>query len=306
MNQTQQELENLTRVRQKQCKQAAIYYKKSQNLSEAKLWLEHVKTCNDILEKIELVTEEIMTWEEIQPDLPPVPPLPPSQFLSDLLQTQDQQRGNSQAVPTPKGIPKGQAITQIQNQIRLCALASAYYLAKGLKPEALKFHRIKKTLTGDLDQIQSSGSDWVANLQQLDIHYTLENQCLDIKSEEYQIVISKFNTKELKDSKLKGLDVYCRVTWDIGYPEEGGKGDTPENLCKLGTEIELNFVKTIPVERNRPFQRHLERKRATFELVYRSSGVLGYFASAYSLGKASVKLDALLTKSEIVQTFPVS
>ena len=65
------------------------------------------------------------------------------------------------------------------------------------------------------------------------------------------------------------------------------------------------FTKKIKIERTKTFQRFLERKKATFELVFHS---VQYFVMAKKTvsARAQVKLDTLLSKCEIHEMIPVS
>ena len=79
-------------------------------------------------------------------------------------------------------------------------------------------------------------------------------------------------------------------------------------------KIEYSFTKRIPITRNRAFQRHLERKRAIFDVVHVPKGswlgsgfsLFGAGANTVHLGRATVKLDDLLTKCEIHSVVEVS
>ncbi|KAL7754268.1 hypothetical protein RI367_000249 [Sorochytrium milnesiophthora] len=197
----------------------------------------------------------------------------------------------------------------LDTQIASCTAASAYYYVTNQKPVAVTFHRYKKQFQADRDtllslQRQHPGSSSGTALPQVryqDVQYQVENAFADVPVNELQVTMVR--AMGLYAKEVAANDICSFVSWDLGgYPETGeGRGDT--DVVRNAMNPEYNATKNIRIERNRALQRHFERKKATLEVFHRGGGILGFglLAKNISLGKVIVKLDTLLTKSEINQ-----
>ncbi|CAG8534892.1 9206_t:CDS:2 [Acaulospora morrowiae] len=190
-------------------------------------------------------------------------------------------------------------LAKLESQISLCTTISAYYLKSGDKSQASFFHKYKKTFIADLESLtsyQKHGKD-IPPFHYKEVTYNVENAFFDLSANDMEVCIEK--AWSLGNKEVNGKDVEAYVNFDIGWPPEGspgagsGKGDT--SVAKRGMDPEFNWKKTLSIERNKAFQRHIDRKKALFEVFH----YRGFFRKATSLGKAQVKLDSLANKSEI-------
>ncbi|RHZ49946.1 hypothetical protein Glove_508g6 [Diversispora epigaea] len=191
----------------------------------------------------------------------------------------------------------------LESQISSCQTISAFYLKCGHKNEAMNFLRYKKAFVADLASLasyQKHDKD-VPPFHFKEVTYNIENAFFDLSANDLEICIER--AWNLGNKEVNGKDVEAYVSWDIGWPLEGsqgagnGKGDT--SAAKRGMDPEFNWKKIISIERNRAFMRHVERKKATFEVFH----YRGFLRKAISLGKAQVKLDPFIKKSEIHEVF---
>ncbi|CAG8530601.1 17383_t:CDS:2 [Acaulospora colombiana] len=190
-------------------------------------------------------------------------------------------------------------LAQLESQISLCTTISAYYLKSGDKSQASFFYKYKKSFTADLESLtsyQKHGKD-VPPFRYMEVTYNVENAFFDLSANDLEVCIER--AWNMGNKEVNGKDVEAYVNFDIGWPPEGspgagsGKGDT--SVAKRGMDPEFNWKKTLNIERNKAFQRHIDRKKALFEVFH----YRGFFRKAISLGKAQVKLDPLISKSEI-------
>ncbi|CAI2169408.1 16096_t:CDS:2 [Funneliformis geosporum] len=194
-------------------------------------------------------------------------------------------------------------ITQLESQVDLCTTISAYYLKTGNKTLAATFYRYKKSFVADLTSLISyrTHSKNVPAFHFQDITYCVENAFLHLSANDMEIGIERAYNLGNKDVNGKDVDAY--VSWDLGWPTEGspgagsGKGDT--STATRGMDPEFNWKKIINIERTKAFQRYLNSKKATFEVFH----YRGFLRKDISLGKATVKLDQLLSKAEIHEVF---
>ncbi|CAG8565829.1 8542_t:CDS:2, partial [Diversispora eburnea] len=191
----------------------------------------------------------------------------------------------------------------LESQISSCQTISAFYLKCGHKNEAMNFLRYKKAFVADLASLasyQKHDKD-MPPFHFKEVTYDIENAFFDLSANDLEICIER--AWNLGNKEVNGKDVEAYVCWDIGWPLEGsqgagnGKGDT--SVAKRGMDPEFNWKKIISIERTRPFIRHVERKKATFEVFH----YRGFLRKAISLGKAQVKLDPFIKKSEIHDVF---
>ncbi|KAJ3036005.1 Coiled-coil and C2 domain-containing protein 1B [Rhizophlyctis rosea] len=190
--------------------------------------------------------------------------------------------------------------TKLTNQISLCTTVSAHYFKSNAKEKAVTFHRLKKNLQSDLDILASLKATPNARppafVYQV-VEYEVEQAHTELAVDELEVGIVR--AYGLSSREVAGADIESYVNFDVGWPEEGGegKGDTP--VVKKTVNPEYGFTKKIKIERTKGFQRYLERKKATFD-VYHYRGVLfGLAGKKVSLGRATVKIDALLNKCEV-------
>ncbi|KAJ3364374.1 Coiled-coil and C2 domain-containing protein 1B [Allomyces javanicus] len=307
------------RARQVQCKQAAVYFKRQNDLGAARDWLKHSKACDVILEKLELVSEGLFAWADVQDDAPPLPPPPPPQLLDELAgrstgapavpllsNASPSPASPAAGVPGTAGDVVAHLIDALTAQSAACTAAAAYYLGKSMKQEALTFHRMKKAFGTDLAALHDAlarGAGAVAPVYEYkDVRFHQELSCPDLNMFEYEVQVKKATGL---GAKAVSGDLNCLVIWDVGFPENEGKGETPA-ITSSTPDVDFDYAFKVKIERNKQFQRHLERKRASFEVLHRTGGLLGFFSSRISLGRAQVKLDSLLTKAEIHQVLPLT
>ena len=117
--------------------------------------------------------------------------------------------------------------------------------------------------------------------------------------------------REIASSKVCSL-----VSFELGWPQEGqGTGESAviknnPNPGNLEISLDYNFVQKIKIERGKAFQRFLynsiyfrEKKKLSISIHHASSWL--FMSSRTCIGKASLKLDSLLTLSEIHEVLDV-
>ncbi|RIA99742.1 hypothetical protein C1645_746568 [Glomus cerebriforme] len=186
-------------------------------------------------------------------------------------------------------------ISQLESQIALCTTISAYYLKTGNKTDATTFYRYKKSFVADLTSLTSysmHGKE-VPAFHFQDITYNIENAFLELSTNDMEVCIVR--AYNLGNKEVNGKDVDAYVSWDIGWPTEGGSGKGDTSTASRGMDPEFNWKKIINIERSKAFQRYISSKKATFEVFH----YRGFLRKAISLGKATIKLETLLNKAEI-------
>ncbi|KAJ3303620.1 hypothetical protein HDU76_005329, partial [Blyttiomyces sp. JEL0837] len=209
--------------------------------------------------------------------------------------------------------------TKLESQISTCTTVAAYYLKSGKKDRALEFHKLKKGFQSDLvllkSLIASNTTSTDANAKALsslgflyeNIEYEIEQQNADLRLDEMEVCVVRAMELGGRSVGVNPGDVESFVVVDVGWPTEEGKAAL--GRCQTGVVVKesspvYNFTTKFDIERSRGFQRHLERRRALFEVLHQSrgwGGLTSMFTKPVCLGKASVKLEPLLTKCEIYE-----
>ncbi|ORZ38130.1 hypothetical protein BCR44DRAFT_1511410 [Catenaria anguillulae PL171] len=295
-----------------QYKRAAVAAKRLNDKQAALDFLRCAKQCEAILEHCEFAREGVLDWADARDSLPALPPPPPPHILAQLnaVATQAAPSASGPTLPSPQASSTNRPsslpaiLDALRSQIASCTAASAFYYARNDKTRALQFHRYKKTFSTDVAALEAmSPGDPLPAIDTLDVTYQRELSFPHLSMEEYEVLIERANGLSLTKSGLApGSSVPVVVIWEVGYPEATGKGETTVvNTASADTDINQSFRIGIGDRKNKALQRHLERRKASLEVLYQSGGLFGsgLFSSRVSLGKAQLKLDALLTKSEI-------
>ncbi|GBB92134.1 hypothetical protein RclHR1_01970016 [Rhizophagus clarus] len=309
----------------KQYKEAAITFKTS-DVPRAKEFLNIATDIRKIMKSLENGAELPEGWE--------IPSDPDMTQRETVPQNPPTLRNNASANVTPVSTPKKKVLTvlrdavnasiidddeqpftmiskeeqyarlisQLESQVALCTTLSAYYLKTGNKIEATTFYRYKKSFAADLTSLisyRTHGKD-VPAFHFQDITYNIENAFLELSANDMEVCIVR--AYNLGSKEVNGKDVDAFVSWDIGWPTEGspgagsGKGDT--STAPRGMDPVFNWKKVINIERmSKSFIRHVSTKKATFEVFH----YRGFLRKAISLGKAIIKLEQLINKTEIHQ-----
>ncbi|KAI9221338.1 hypothetical protein BC828DRAFT_405004 [Blastocladiella britannica] len=301
-------LEHAAKARQGELKRAAIHFKNANDRPQALAFLRLARTCDDILEQCSFVREGIIDWADCVAECPPLPPPPPPQVLAELdtaASASSSTPSSSSVVTTSAAQPSGDSIAAmvatLKSQSASCIAASAYYLARGAKADALRFHRYRKEFDLNLAALLALAPTSPApSFSYQSVTYSCENSCPDLDMNVYAVdIVAARGLGLSKAGVAPGTEIPILVIWEVGFPEATGKGET---VAMRSSAPDIDIVQSfqVPIDRkNKAFQRLLERKRATFEVFYQTGGFLGMFSSRVSLGKAMVKLDTLLTKPEI-------
>ncbi|KAF9969719.1 Coiled-coil and C2 domain-containing protein 1B, partial [Modicella reniformis] len=196
--------------------------------------------------------------------------------------------------------------SQLESQINMCTTTCAYYMNIGDKMTALEFHKLKKVFKADLVSLQSyrSHGKRTPAFHFQDVRFELEvGYYQEIALNDLSVNIVR--AWDLSHKDVQPTDIEAYVGWDLGWPTENmpgagnGKGTTP--TIKRTSKPEFNFSKTLGIERTKPFQRFVERKKATFE-VWHYRGLLW---KDYLLGRGQIPLQPLLNHSEIHEIIPL-
>ncbi|TPX32193.1 hypothetical protein SmJEL517_g04666 [Synchytrium microbalum] len=190
----------------------------------------------------------------------------------------------------------------LESQVSLGTSLASHYLKANRKDLAGEFHRLSKGSASDLAIVTSL-------LQQphsrppifthKNVTYEYEHYFAELPNEEMEIVIVAGHG--LGTREVKGEDVAGYVVFDLGWPtdEDGtpmaeSKGETP--VISRNPNPEFNYKKSVRYDKSRSFQRFLERKTATFDVMH--SRGLSLIWKPICLGRANVPLSALLKSAE--------
>nr|KAJ3421690.1 Coiled-coil and C2 domain-containing protein 1B [Polyrhizophydium stewartii] len=198
----------------------------------------------------------------------------------------------------------------LAGQAELCTTVAAQYFRAGQKDMALEFHKRKKRMLSDIDTLKllrsASASSQSGTLpftfKHESLAFTISQTNQDVGLEEMEIAIVR--AMDLSHREVQPSEIESCVAFDAGWPQVGeatgpeGKGETP--MVRRTPSPEYGFTKRVRIERNRAFQRFLERRKAVFEIYHSKPGLLSYVVTRrLLLGKATIKLEPLLTKCEI-------
>ncbi|KAI8615843.1 hypothetical protein BC830DRAFT_1081011 [Chytriomyces sp. MP71] len=187
----------------------------------------------------------------------------------------------------------------LESQIAACTAISAAAFKSGDKPRALAFHKRKKQYSTDFLALASvrAGASVPLWFSRESVRYEIETLHADVGVEEMEIGVKG----------VAAADVECFVAFDVGWPTEGGEAGKGACAAVKGVAPEFAYTKRVPIERNRAFQRHLERKRAVFDVFHQAKGWggLSLFSKPVQVGRVSVPLAALLNKCEIHEVFDI-
>ena len=315
------ELVGQLQSRQQEYKKAALMYKKQNDLVKAKEMLMVSKKIDGLLEQASLglpvsgIPPKPAIESALQESkLPPSHSVSaPAQQITASRKAPAQKRASLPPVPleeevdhlpiSPTGAPDQvcrKLMKQLDKQIQLCTSIAAKYYQNGDKESALRFHKYKKNLAADLASLESHNT--VPKFHYEDVTYTIERTFTELALNDMEVCVLRavgLNSKEVPSS-----DIESYVNWEVGWPTEGpnasqGKGDT--TVVKRSMDPIYNFTKVIKIERSKPFQRFLERKKAVFEVFHSR----GFLRKPLSLGKGLLKLDALMNQSEVSELIEV-
>ena len=302
-------------------KKLALKFKRNNNLSQAREMLTAAKSIQKALDSI---TEGLPLIDFVLPRVPDIllpvqndnASLPGSTDeslpvnntpLSTIIQKPPQSIQQSH-IPSNELI--SHLITTLESQISTCTKLSAQYFTSNQKDLALEYHKKKKGFMQDKQTLVAMKSIPV-DMNSLPFRFTysehsyqMNKTFLDIGLDQVEVTVEKAT-----DVFVKGVaELESLVCFDFGWPSSAsgtmneGKGET---IIVKGLHPDYKFKTLIKIERSKPFQRFLERKKATFELFYLQKSLFGLMASRVGSGKASVKLDDLLSKCEIHQVLPL-
>lgn len=293
-------------------KQAALAAKKQGNLVRAKEMIMQSK-------KLEEVLNALAVGEPLPQgfSLPVVVSSHPIKIKSQDTKPIEIVPVSTQAASQNTSDLFGHLVTRLTFQVALATRIAAQYFKRGQKDLALEFHKRKKRAETDLDSLASLKQVYELNQSKgipppftffyQDMTYEIVQTNDDVEMDEVEIRID--GAFDLNHRDVSSQDIECCVSFDFGWPSAEdttlpeGKGETQVH-GKTANPV-FGFKKRIKITRTKPFQRFLERRKATFELFHVKSGLFGLMSRRVALGKAVVKLDALLTRCEVHQVFPV-
>ncbi|KAI8048143.1 uncharacterized protein B0P05DRAFT_592345 [Gilbertella persicaria] len=281
---------------QKQYKEAALHYKKLGNLAAAK---QMVRTSKELLHTgIRLKNGEIITAQ-----LPDAPDM----TLGDgkIRQIQEFELGTHDT-------SFEQIEAQLTYEIDVCHNLSIHTRTSKntKKSNALAdsqhvniYSRLEKAFSADLMVLRANQPN-IPSLHFEQVNYIYKNIMDSIPENMMQFKIIRATSLPTLDISTK-LDPF--VVWDFGgWPPENtaqaamNKGETP---VASGIDPEFDFEMQIPISRtNRLFMRYLQRKKLSIEVLHNKYSY-GLFRRPVSLGKITIPMDKLLTKTSISDTF---
>lgn len=324
---TSQAIEQLLKTRSMQYKQAAVSFKRQQNLTKAKEMLAIVRQIDELQEQLSI---GLSVKQSAVPPEPKVDSNNNSKSAVDLninsnvdnindkdskLSELTKDNNNNELLKDLNRLKLsndssglcGLIERQIKQQESTCATLAANYLKAGDKQQALIFHKYKKQFGQDLLQLLSRKQQQQQNstapppaFQLKSVQYSMEKSNLDISPQDLELqIVRAIGLSGGKEVQSTSIQPYC--SWEIsGWPDASStlKGDTEVSVSS-SIDPEFNYKRLIKIDRSKTFQRFLERKKATVEVWH----YRGFLRKSISLGKATVKLEDLLRKAEIHDYF---
>jgi hypothetical protein len=178
----------------------------------------------------------------------------------------------------------------LNEQIKTCTNLSGYYFKSGKKDKALEYYKYKKRFLGDLESLLVLSKTVGANppsFSYFNISYAIEIRNTELGQNDLLVTI----VKGYDMNSLQGSELMLAVKIE-------GLEDIEEISIKEGTNPDINFSKKINIQRNKNFQRLLERKKCILE-VYSCSTQFLFLKKKTLIAKGLLKLDSLLNKCEI-------
>jgi hypothetical protein len=289
--------------RRSEYRKAALFFKKNNDLTNAREMLAIAKSLDKPLEQVSMGLPLENSFS-----LPPPPnlKLTPSVPLATAESVKTKKVAQSpkspiKEVPTNRSIYES-LVPKIQSQIDLSTQLASFYLKNNDKVNAVRFHKLKKDLKEQLSKLESNlENDIPPRPLTTDetIIYTFDRSIPDVPPNALELYIGQANNLSCKEIGPKFVDSY--VHFDFGWPTNSsqGQGDTP--VINRDSDPQFNFTQLIPIERTKPFQRHLERKKLAVELFH----YRGFLWKSYSIGKAQMRLDRLLKETVVEETVQV-
>ncbi|KAJ1665994.1 hypothetical protein IW140_000580 [Coemansia sp. RSA 1813] len=195
---------------------------------------------------------------------------------------------------------------KLEIQISQATNLAAYFLKTGEKTLALDFHRLKKRSAADLAAVvsfEANGRRLPPPFLHREVQWTMPvEQRRDISVSELQVVVKRiFSDGDLAATLGGKSDFY--VQWESGWPrDKNSKGYTRtikyNEFESSGGDVDVGYTHNIEfVDRHfmRPLQRWIERGKLTVEL----HKYLGILWGSQLVGRASIPLLELRTKSEV-------
>lgn len=288
------ERNKIMKVRVLEYKSVALVYKKAGLLEKAREMLVISKLIQKALDDFEV--------DFILPAVPTNPPLIPI-----LVPAAD----NFQVRPKLESSPKAQVpieaealmtvgspdmiehfTTLLDSQIATCVKVATYYFTQNQKDEALRWHKRKKGLIQDKEGLEKKKT----------FQYRLSTLEYSIATSNADIPLDQIEVKVVRGQDVVSNDSDTVVSVEFLYGTEGKL----ESKSLVGPNPNYNFTSRFPIDSSKSFIRFLERKKVNFEVLCLSKGMFGLWSKRLSVGKGSLKLDDLMTKSTIHQTVLLS
>ena len=175
-------------------------------------------------------------------------------------------------------------------QIKECTDLAVMLFENGDKSQAAKFHKLRAQMIAEKESLIMNS---IPILEYNDFPYTVEKQNADIQIDEINVQIPFAKDIFTQENALQESSFMI----DFGWPS-----DTitvkKETIKASGSSPKYAFSTNIKIHRTKAFQRFIERKKLTLELIQHSTAMFGMLTRRTIIGGAVVKLDELLTRSE--------
>ncbi|TPX39792.1 hypothetical protein SeLEV6574_g06987 [Synchytrium endobioticum] len=192
----------------------------------------------------------------------------------------------------------------LQSQVSLGSSLASRYLKAGRKDLASEFHKLGRDAATDLSIVMSLPQQPESKppfFTYKNVTYEYEHVNTDIPAEELEITIIAGHG--LGTRLVRGEEVCAYTMYDIGWPTDANgavtahaKGETPIANNKSANPV-FNFKKNVTIEKSRAFQRYLERRSATFDVMH--SRGMSLIWRPICLGRANVPVAGLLKSAEV-------
>jgi hypothetical protein len=119
----------------------------------------------------------------------------------------------------------------LQRQIDICVHVSSQSFKAGDKVTALEFHKHKKKFQTDLEFLekQNGKTDKIPPTKSFQVSYSYQQEFKDLEVNDLEVSILNAN---LISKDISSIDICSWVTFDIGWPNEGGIGKGETSVVK--------------------------------------------------------------------------
>jgi hypothetical protein len=289
-------------TRRREYLEVALNYKRSGQLNEAKHFY-------SISKSLDVSIQQLQSGEQVS--LEQLPPKPHDIYQKK--QTTEAvigvalSRHVDDVLHSPLETSSTMSFERIESllkvQISECDQLCRYHLLENCREEALKFRKLGEFLKQDIDIViqAKSKQTGVPRFTYRPIHLSYKKVITDISANELEIqVIQAIGLHATKETGPLNTFITCE------FPYPGDAGIKFDSAVVTSADPIYNVVKRLSIERNRNFQRVLERKKLIVTL-FNSNRLFSLIPIGTTFyGRAFISLEPLFTQCDIHEFAEVS